>query len=212
MMDDFEKAIRDAFRRVDQIPLPVPAPDPDQIGTPSYSESRPRFRDTRRWLGVAASIVLVVGVGVAIGSRQYIASVVPAVPAQTGEPSTPVGQEIVGPIWQVKSIHGVPIVLGDERTRVPYVQLKPHSEMAGDGGCNALNGAYELVGSQLTIVNLATTLSLCPGTVGEQETDFILALSQTRSARQTDSTLEFLDRLGVVVITFVAAPPSSSPR
>lgn len=83
MKDDFEQEIRDALRRADSVAIPVTPLDPDEVAALASRGHRVRLRSgtARRMLALAASVVLVVGVGLAAWSWLGRSKVVAAVPS-----------------------------------------------------------------------------------------------------------------------------------
>ena len=83
MKHDFEQEIRDALRRADSVAIPVTPLDPDEVAALASRGHRVRRRSgtARRMLALAASVVLVAGVGLAAWSWLGRSDVVAAVPS-----------------------------------------------------------------------------------------------------------------------------------
>ncbi|HEU0028321.1 MAG TPA: META domain-containing protein [Ktedonobacterales bacterium] len=87
--------------------------------------------------------------------------------------------------------------------------LSNDHQVAGSGGCNMFGASYMLVGSQLRISELRTTLMACAGDDGasvmEQESHYLQALPQVTSYRLGGSTLMLTGDNGRVSLTFRAS-------
>ena len=83
MKDDFEQEIRDALRRADSVTIPVRPLDPDEVAALASQGHRVTLRSgmPRRLLALAASVVLVAGVGLAAWSWLGRSDAVPAMPS-----------------------------------------------------------------------------------------------------------------------------------
>lgn len=82
MKEDLEQEIRDALRRADSVAIPVRPLDPDEVVALASNGHRVRLRSgaARRLLALAASVVLVAGVGLAAWSWLGRTTAVPAAP------------------------------------------------------------------------------------------------------------------------------------
>lgn len=75
---------------------------------------------------------------------------------------------IVGKYWKLVTLEGQPVKMAPDQEREAYFMLRDSSQVRGFGGCNTLNGSYELqAGNRLRFVNLLTTLKACPDMEGE---------------------------------------------
>ena len=76
----------------------------------------------------------------------------------------------------------------------PFLQFNPEQgRLTGSSGCNRLNGEYRSWGPNgFTVLPLATTRMACPGTLAEQETRFVGALSRATHRIQAGTSLELL--------------------
>lgn len=83
MKDDFEQGIRDALRRADFVAIPVRPLDPDDVAALASDGPRAKLksRTARRLLAMAASVVLVAGVGLAAWSWLGRSTAIPAAPS-----------------------------------------------------------------------------------------------------------------------------------
>lgn len=80
-----------------------------------------------------------------------------------------------GTTWSVSSIGGVATVGASQ----PTIIFGADGTVSGTTGCNQYNGTYKLDGSSITISPLASTLMLCEGLVGAQETAFMAAFPKS---------------------------------
>ena len=96
---------------------------------------------------------------------------------------------ITNTYWKLVSLEGQPVTMAPDQEREAYFLLKDSSRVTGFGGCNALNGAYELREDQqrLRFVNLLTTLRACPGP--DNERAFLDVLNQTDNYTLQGDTL-----------------------
>ena len=87
MKDDFEQKIRDALRRSDSVAIPVRPLDPDEVAALASEGHRAKLGSgtARRLLALAASVVLVAGVGLAAWSWLGRGAAIPAAPSAATE-------------------------------------------------------------------------------------------------------------------------------
>jgi heat shock protein HslJ len=114
------------------------------------------------------------------------------------------------PTWRLTRL----VVDGQER---PLSSSRPATlrfltnehQVAGSGGCNSFGGSYTLVGSQLHMRDLRSTLIACIGDDGasvmEQESHYFQALPLVTSYRLDGSTLTLTGDGGKVSLTFSAS-------
>jgi heat shock protein HslJ len=86
--------------------------------------------------------------------------------------SAPPAATLPGSVWTVASVGGTFV----DAKAPPTMDFAADGTISGTTGCNQYNGPYELDGSTITIGLLATTLMLCDGAIGTQETAFSAAL------------------------------------
>ena len=96
-------------------------------------------------------------------------------------PPTSMSQQTAGitnKYWKLVTLEGQPVTMAPGQEREAYFMLKDSSRVVGFGGCNVLNGRYELNESQrrLRFTNLLTTLRACPGP--DTEPAFLQVLNQ----------------------------------
>jgi heat shock protein HslJ len=96
----------------------------------------------------------------------------------------------------------------DKLQREAYLILKSETHgVAGSGGCNRLNGGYELDASRLIFTRVATTRMACTNGM-ETEKDFLASLGKVRAWAIDGQDLKLLDGDGNALATLEAeAPP-----
>jgi heat shock protein HslJ len=95
-------------------------------------------------------------------------------------PATNVSQDgLVNTTWTVKTINGV-AVLPAARPTLTFAQ---DGTVGGSASCNQYSGPFRLDGDRIAIGELASTLMLCDGEVGAQETAFLGALRASQTWR-----------------------------
>ncbi|AMR26076.1 hypothetical protein A0257_02500 [Hymenobacter psoromatis] len=96
---------------------------------------------------------------------------------------------IVNKYWKLVTLEGRPVTMAPDQEREAYFMLKDSSRVTGFGGCNVLNGRYELNESQLRLrfTNLLTTLKACPGP--DTEHAFLEVLNQADNYTMRGDTL-----------------------
>ncbi|SET69637.1 META domain-containing protein [Hymenobacter actinosclerus] len=91
--------------------------------------------------------------------------------------------------WQLVMLEGQPVKMAAGQERDAYFMLTDSSRVVGYGGCNSLNGSYELNEQQMRLrfSNLLTTLRACPGP--ENERGFLEVLNQADNFTLQGDTL-----------------------
>lgn len=87
----------------------------------------------------------------------------------------------------------------------PQLRLDAEGRASGFGGCNRFSGRWSAEGGRLRLGPLAATRMMCLTPGGEQETVFLAALEQTRSARLEGRQLLLLDAQGQVLLVLQPA-------
>lgn len=107
----------------------------------------------------------------------------------TATSTTPKADGIRNKYWKLMTLEGQPVTMAPDQEREAYFMLRDSSRVAGFGGCNALNGSYELTEGQLRLrfVNLLTTMRACPGP--NPERGFLDVLNQTDNYTLRGDTL-----------------------
>lgn len=91
--------------------------------------------------------------------------------------------------WQLVKLEGQPVTMAAGQERDAYFMLTDSSRVVGYGGCNNLNGSYELNEQQMRLrfTNVLTTLRACPGP--ENERGFLDVLNQADNYTLQGDTL-----------------------
>ena len=103
--------------------------------------------------------------------------------------------------WKLTRLEGQPVAVL-EHQREPHLVF--HTEgrrLAGSGGCNRLQGSYELDGDRLVLGRIGTTKMMCPEAI-QQEQAFLAALERVAAHRLAGQHLELLDKEGAVLLRF----------
>jgi heat shock protein HslJ len=75
------------------------------------------------------------------------------------------------------------------------------NKMRGFGGCNQMQGLYEVQGDGLRFIGTATTRMFCQETI-EQEAAFLHAIESTTRYKVVGETLELYDMNGELLARF----------
>ena len=96
---------------------------------------------------------------------------------------------ITNKYWKLVTLEGQPVKMAPGQEREAYFMLKDSSRVVGFGGCNVLNGGYELQADRLRLrfTNLLTTLKACPDP--NQEPAFLEVLNQADNYTMRGDTL-----------------------
>lgn len=90
---------------------------------------------------------------------------------------------LVGTTWTVKTINGVAVLPAAR----PTLTFAPDGTVAGSASCNQYSGPFRTDGDRITIGDLASTMMLCEGEIGAQETAFLGALRAGQTWRVTEA-------------------------
>ena len=118
----------------------------------------------------------------------------------------PCAQEVIdkasltGTYWRPVEIDGKPMGLAAGQ-REPHLMLASERTMRGFGGCNQLQGRYELQGNELRFTGTATTRMFCQESM-DQEAAFLQAIEATATYAIVGETLELYDRNGRLLARF----------
>lgn len=102
-----------------------------------------------------------------------------------------------GTYWKLVRLGEVSVKAADGQREAYLVFDTEELRVAGSGGCNRVNGGFELDGASLRFGRLAATRMACPEGL-EQEQRFLAALERVASHRIGGSHLELLDAKGAV--------------
>jgi heat shock protein HslJ len=106
--------------------------------------------------------------------------------------------------WVVTSIDGQPALPASP----PTLAFGADGMVSGTGGCNQYTGPYQVDGSSIRFGDLASTLMLCEGQVGAQETAFMAALGGATTWRIDDAGALELTGAGRVLADPAAQAPT----
>src|SRR5262245_15539076 len=109
--------------------------------------------------------------------------------------------------WLVTSIDGQSV----DPDTPPTLVFDDAGRVSGTGGCNQYNGPYTQDGGSLTFGNLASTLMLCEGELGRQETAFLAAIAGTRTWQVTPEGKLELGGAATIVAEQATQAPSPKP-
>jgi heat shock protein HslJ len=102
--------------------------------------------------------------------------------------------------WKLTRLGDVAVTAPHSK-REPHIVLQPDTRrVTGSGGCNSLNGSYELDGNHLTFSKVVTTMMMCMDGM-DTEQNFLAALSKTKNWSITGQELKLSDGDGNVVAT-----------
>lgn len=102
-----------------------------------------------------------------------------ALPAATSAPQA----GLVDTTWTVKTINGVAVLPAAR----PTLTFAADGTVAGSASCNQYSGPFRTDGDRITIGDLASTMMLCQGEIGAQETAFLGALRAGQTWRITEA-------------------------
>jgi len=116
---------------------------------------------------------------------------------------------LVNTSWTVTTINGV-ATLPVTRPTLTFAQ---DGTVGGSASCNQYSGPFRTDGDRITIGNLSSTMMMCQGDVGAQETAFLAALRAVQTWRLTPAGDLELGGVGSIVAGpgIVEGPPPSEP-
>jgi copper homeostasis protein (lipoprotein) len=105
--------------------------------------------------------------------------------------------------WELTRLDDEPIALA-ENQRAPYLVLySENHRVSGFGGCNRLNGSFEMEGPSITFSRMASTKMACiPG--GDTERAFLATLEKVTNFHKEAHHLELIDADGGLLLRFEA--------
>jgi putative lipoprotein len=121
----------------------------------------------------------------------------------TGRPVQEPDRPLANTYWKLVRLGDREVTVVEGRREAHLVLRTDGRTVGGSGGCNSLNGAYELDGATLTFGPLATTKMMCAETM-EQEHAFLQALGAVRGWHIQGDRLEMLDGSGAAAARFLA--------
>ena len=114
----------------------------------------------------------------------------PTASATTASADTDLKPEgILNKYWKLVTLEGQAVTMAPDQEQEAYFMLRDSSRVTGFGGCNALNGGFELNEQQMRLrfTNLLTTLKACPGP--DTERGFLDVLNQADNYTLRGDTL-----------------------
>jgi putative lipoprotein len=112
--------------------------------------------------------------------------------------------DLAGTAWLVTTIDGQAAV----PDAPPTIAFGDDGTVSGSGGCNQYSGPFEIDGGSISVGELASTLMLCEGAAGTQETAFLNALGGATSWRIDETGKLGLDGAGLIVAERAAQAPT----
>lgn len=109
--------------------------------------------------------------------------------------------------WQVVAIDGKEIGLQPGERRPNMLLAEGNTKVSGFSGCNRFFGGVVEEGEQFRFTKQGMTRMACMGKADELETKFIAALYDTVARRVNGSTMELIDKNGVVRMRLEAGRP-----
>jgi len=106
--------------------------------------------------------------------------------------------------WRPVEIDGKPVGVAAGQ-REPHMVLASERTMRGFGGCNQIQGRYELQGNGLRFIGTATTRMFCRESM-EQEATFLQAIEATATYAIVGETLELHHMSGRTLARFESRP------
>jgi heat shock protein HslJ len=96
--------------------------------------------------------------------------------------------------------------------RPPTMTFSSDGRVGGSGGCNQYSALYVTDGDKLTVGPVSSTLMLCEGPVGAQETAFFSGLGGATSWRITDTGELEIEGAAKIVAAQGVAASAAPPR
>lgn len=109
--------------------------------------------------------------------------------------------------WQVVAIDGKEIVLQPGERRPNMLLAEGNTKVSGFSGCNRFFGGVVAEGDSFRFTRQGMTRMACMGKADDLETKFIAALYDTVARRVNGSTMELVDKDGVVRMRLEAGRP-----
>lgn len=95
------------------------------------------------------------------------------------------GPKLEGTTWELVSLDGK-LAMADTTVTLIFED----GQAGGNAGCNSYGASYEVQGETLTLGELMSTMMYCEADgVMEQETDYLIALSQVKTYTIIDGAL-----------------------
>jgi len=116
---------------------------------------------------------------------------------------------LVNTSWSVTTINGV-AVRPDARPTMTFAQ---DGTVAGSASCNQYSGPFRTDGDRISLGDIASTMMMCQGEVGAQETAFLGALQAAQTWRLTPAGELEIGGVGSIVAGpgIAEGPPPPDP-
>jgi putative lipoprotein len=111
---------------------------------------------------------------------------------------------LVGKTWLARSFGDDPAMPGVHST----LTFAEDGTVSGSGGCNRLNGSWELAGDDLTFGPFAATMMMCVGGRMEQESAFLASIQKGGRVEMAGEAFLFHSKGGSGSIRFVESKPA----
>jgi heat shock protein HslJ len=133
----------------------------------------------------------------------------PVAPADenVGEATEGGAPMLEGVIWQVIEYLNADGALGE--TVAEATITFENGRVGGNTGCNNFFASYTLVGQQLTIAQIGSTMMMCEDAIMAQEQGILAALGKAAAYAPKEEGVALLDASGAVVLTLVPQPQAS---
>src|SRR5699024_940154 len=107
--------------------------------------------------------------------------------------------------WKLVSLQGKEVSMPEDQREAHIKLMNKEGKVTGSGGCNVLNGSFELGdGNSISFSKVATTMMSCPDMETEQQ--FLKVLEKVNSYQVEGDTLLLNDSNGETLAKFVSAP------
>lgn len=114
---------------------------------------------------------------------------------------------LVGTRWLLAELPGATPDPGGQAPVRPELVLGPDGRLSGSGGCNRLQGGYQLeADGRLKLGRMVSTMRACVGGMA-QEQQLLQALGQVARYESGGRELRLLDAEGKLLVRFEAAEP-----
>lgn len=113
------------------------------------------------------------------------------------------GDQLLSGDWEVTAVRTANAVSSTVAGSTLTMKFD-NGQVSGSAGCNTFSGSYTVEGDELTFGPLATTRKACADpAIGQQETDFLAALGNTKSYSARGDVVTLLADDGTITVTLV---------
>ncbi|MFI5248152.1 MAG: META domain-containing protein [Nitrospirales bacterium] len=146
--------------------------------------------------------VLMIGMaGLMTSCQSDLASHSPVETDPTAPSLDAVQPSLTNTYWRPVEIAGKPVDVAANQREPHLILVFGENKMRGFGGCNQMQGLYEVQGDGLRFIGTATTRMFCQETM-EQEGAFLHAIESTTRYKLVGETLELYDMNGELLARF----------